>query len=64
LFHGFDTLGSHFREEGSLDYDGGLFYLLVQLKFDMNTHRQQAPFSGTVAEEQVIEIRSFIAFRE
>jgi hypothetical protein len=22
LFHGFDTLGSHLREEGSLDYDG------------------------------------------
>jgi hypothetical protein len=24
FFHGFDTLGSHLREEGSLDYDGGV----------------------------------------
>jgi hypothetical protein len=30
LFHGFDTLGSHLREEGSLDYDGGLVRLHVQ----------------------------------
>jgi hypothetical protein len=30
LFHGFDTLGSHLREEGSLDYDGGLVRLQVQ----------------------------------
>jgi hypothetical protein len=34
LFHGFDTLGSHLREEGSLDYDGGLFLLQVQTNFD------------------------------
>jgi hypothetical protein len=27
LFHKFDTLGSHLREEGSLDYDGGLVCL-------------------------------------
>jgi hypothetical protein len=52
------------REEGSLDYDGGLVCLQVQLKFDTNIHRQQAPFSGVVAEEQVIKIRSFIAFCE
>jgi hypothetical protein len=24
VFHRFDTLGSHLREEGCLDYDGGL----------------------------------------
>jgi hypothetical protein len=30
LFHGFDALGSHLREEGSLDYDGGLVRLQVQ----------------------------------
>jgi hypothetical protein len=30
LFHGFDTLVSHLREEGSLDYDGGLVRLQVQ----------------------------------
>jgi hypothetical protein len=29
LFHGFDTLGSHLREEGSLDYDGGFVRLQV-----------------------------------
>jgi hypothetical protein len=28
----------------------------------MNIHRQQAPFSGAVAGEQVIKIRSSIAF--
>jgi hypothetical protein len=64
LFHGLNTLGSHLREEGSLDYDGGLVRLQVQLKFDTNIHRQQAPFSGVVAGEQVIKIRSFIAFCE
>jgi hypothetical protein len=36
LFHGFDTLGSHLREEGSLDYDGGLVRLQVQTNFDTN----------------------------
>jgi hypothetical protein len=41
LFHGFDTLGSHLREEGSLDYDGGLVRLQVQTKFDTNIYRQQ-----------------------
>jgi hypothetical protein len=30
LFHGFDTLGSHLREEGSLDYDRGFVCLQVQ----------------------------------
>jgi hypothetical protein len=54
LFHGFDTLGSHLREEGSLDYDGGFVCLLVHSKFNMNIHRQEAPFSGAVAGEQVI----------
>jgi hypothetical protein len=32
------------------------------MKFDTNIHRQQAPFSGAVAREQVIENRSSIAF--
>jgi hypothetical protein len=30
--------------------------------FNTIIHRQQAPFSGAVAGEQVIKIRSFIAF--
>jgi hypothetical protein len=64
LFHGFDTLGSHLREEGSLGYDRGLVRLQVQTKLDTHIHRQQAPFSGAVAGEQVIKIRSFIAFCE
>jgi hypothetical protein len=38
LFHGFDTLGSHLREEGSLDYDGGFVHLQVHLKFNTNIH--------------------------
>jgi hypothetical protein len=62
LFHGFDTLGSHLREEGSLDYDGGFVRLQVHLNFNTNLHRQQAPFSGAVAGKQVIKIQSFIAF--
>jgi hypothetical protein len=41
LFHGFDTLGSHLREEGSLDYDGGLVHLQVQMNFDTIINRQQ-----------------------
>jgi hypothetical protein len=45
LFHGFDTLGSHLREEGSLDYDGGLVHLQVQTNFDTTINRQQAPFN-------------------
>jgi hypothetical protein len=52
----------HSREEGSLDYDGGFVSLQVHLKFNTIIHRQQAPFSGAIAREQVIEIRSFIAF--
>jgi hypothetical protein len=36
--------------------------LQVYLKFNTIIHRQQAPFSGAVAGEQVIKIRSFIAF--
>jgi hypothetical protein len=62
LFHGFDTLGSHLREEGSLDNAGGLVRLQVQKKFDTQIHHQQAPFSGAVAGEQVIKIQSIIAF--
>jgi hypothetical protein len=62
LFHGFDTLGSHLREEGSLDYDGGFVCLQVHLKFNTNIHCQQAPFCSAVAGELVIKIRSFIAF--
>jgi hypothetical protein len=62
LFHGFNTLGSHLREEGSLGYDGGLVCLQVQTNFDTTINRQQAPFSGTVAREQVIKIQSSIVF--
>jgi hypothetical protein len=62
LFHGFDTLGSHLREEGSLDYDGGFVRLQVHMKFNTNIYHQQSPFSGAVAGEQVIKIRSFVAF--
>jgi hypothetical protein len=62
LFHGFDTLGSQLRGEGSLDYDGGFVHLQVHLNFNTNIHRQQAPFSGAVAREQVIKIQSFISF--
>jgi hypothetical protein len=58
LFHGFDTLGSHLREEGSLDYDGGLVRLQVQTNFDTIINHQQGPFSGVVAGEQVIRIQS------
>jgi hypothetical protein len=62
LFHGFDTMGSHLRGEGSLDYDRGLVRLQVQMNFDTTINRQQAPFSGTVAGEQVIKIQYSIAF--
>jgi hypothetical protein len=55
-------LGSHLREEGSLGYDGGLVCLQVQTNFDTTINRQQAPFSGTVAGEQVIKIQSSIVF--
>jgi hypothetical protein len=41
LFHGFDTLGSHLRGEGSLGYDGGLVRLRVQMKLDTYFNRQQ-----------------------
>jgi hypothetical protein len=58
LFHGFDTLGSQLREEGSLDYHGGLVRLQVQTNFDTIINCQQAPFSGAVAGEQVIKIQS------
>jgi hypothetical protein len=55
-------MGSHLREEGSIGYDGGLVRLQVQSKFDTHIHHQEALFSCAVAEEQVIKIRSFIAF--
>jgi hypothetical protein len=58
LFHGFDTFGSHLREEGSLHYNGGLVRLWVQMKLDMHLHRRQAPFSGAIAREQVIKTQS------
>jgi hypothetical protein len=50
------------REEGSLDYDGGLVRLPVQTNFDTTIDHQQAPFSGAVVGEQVIKIKSSIAF--
>jgi hypothetical protein len=40
LFHGFNTLGSHLREEGSLDYDRGLVRLQVQPNLDTTINRQ------------------------
>jgi hypothetical protein len=42
LFHGFDALGSHLREEGSLDYDGGLVRLQVQMNFDTTINCQHS----------------------
>jgi hypothetical protein len=42
LFHGFDTLGSLLREEGSLGYDGGLVRLRVQTKLDTCFNRRQS----------------------
>jgi hypothetical protein len=41
LFHEFDTLSSHLREEGSLGYNEGLVRLQVQTKLDTHIHRQQ-----------------------
>jgi hypothetical protein len=41
LFHGFGTLRSHLREEGSLGYDGGLVRLQVQTNFYTTINRQQ-----------------------
>jgi hypothetical protein len=58
LFDRIITLGSHLREEGSLDYDGGLVRLQVQTNFDTIINCQQAPFSGAVAGEQVFKIQS------
>jgi hypothetical protein len=52
----------HSREEGSLDYDEGFVHLQIHMKFDTNIHLQQAPFSGAVAGEQAIKIRSSITF--
>jgi hypothetical protein len=52
----------HSREEGSLDYDGGFVRLQIHMNFDTIIYRQQAPFSGDVAGEQVIKIQSSIAY--
>jgi hypothetical protein len=52
----------HSRDEGSLGYDRRLVRLQVYLEFNIIIHRQQDPFSDAVAGEQVIKIRSFIAF--
>jgi hypothetical protein len=46
LFHGFDTLGSHIREEGSLGYDSGLVCLRVQTNFDTTFNRQHTSIEG------------------
>jgi hypothetical protein len=40
FFHGFDTLGSHLRELGSLDYDRGLVRLQVEPNLDTTINRQ------------------------
>jgi hypothetical protein len=45
LFHGFDTLGSHLREEGSLGY-GGFVRLRVQTKLDTYFNRQHGGSGG------------------
>jgi hypothetical protein len=52
----------HSREEGSLDYDGGFVRLQIHMNFDTIIYCQQAPFSGAVAGEQAIKIRSSIAY--
>jgi hypothetical protein len=36
-------LGFTLREEGSLDYDGGLVLLQVQTNFDTTINRQHSP---------------------
>jgi hypothetical protein len=51
-------MGSHLREEGPLDYNGGLVRLQVKTNFDTTINCQQAPFSSAVAGEQVIKIQS------
>jgi hypothetical protein len=51
LFHRFDTLGSHLREEGFLGNDRGLVHLQVHMKFDTHIDHQQSPFSDVVARE-------------
>jgi hypothetical protein len=48
-------LGSHLREEGSLDYDEGFVRLQVHLKFNTNIYRQQValyPFYRRKGEGQ------------
>jgi hypothetical protein len=46
LFHGFDTLGSHLTEEGSLDYDGGLVRLQIQTNFYTIINHQQCSYEA------------------
>jgi hypothetical protein len=52
MFHGFDTLGSHLREEGSLGYDGGLVRLQVQTKLDAYFNRQHMGTNGKLGMER------------
>jgi hypothetical protein len=58
LFQGFDTLGSHLREEGSLDYDRGLVRLQVQTKFDTHIHRQQRETQNLDAKLEIDSLKS------
>jgi hypothetical protein len=61
LFHGFDTLGSHLREEGSLDYDGGFVRLQVHLKFNTNIHNQQLIWEEEASKKNSrISLLSFV----
>jgi hypothetical protein len=45
LFHRFDTLGSHLRGEGSLDYNGGFVRLQIHLRFNTNINCQQCCYA-------------------
>jgi hypothetical protein len=54
LFHRFDTLDSHLREEGSLDYDGGLVRLQVQPKFDTHIDRQQQRYIKRISSISIV----------
>jgi hypothetical protein len=53
-------LGSHFREEGYLGYDGGLVHLLVQTKLDTHIHHQHAPVIFDLCAEKEITIHNFL----
>jgi hypothetical protein len=58
LFNGFDTVGSHVREEGSLHYDEGLVRLQVQLKFDTNIHHEHFVSAGNPAHPRTLSSSS------